>query len=206
MGRFVGVIFLDRRIQVTIRVPALNAQGGGRAPPHILPRNITALGRKAAALQHRFSMKARPGVAGGHHLDDPAQSPAVFGRVVAGEHIYRLEFFDFQRRGKSGGAVVGDRETVDDILRVVLGAPWVQHAVGFEQPARLGLHQFQHSAGRMRGSPVTQGFRAEVVDGAGAMRVQQGGRVSDQHGGFQGGDPERHLVVQGKFGADFQQD
>ncbi len=37
-------------------------------------------------------------------------------------------------------SIVGDRQAIDHILDLILRAPWVQDAVGLEQPSRFGVH------------------------------------------------------------------
>src|ERR1017187_10541585 len=62
----------------------------------------------------------------------------------------------------------------------------MQHGIGFEDPARLHVHQVHQAAARNRGLLLLDLLRAHRVSHAGTMRIDQGGGVGNQHFGGRG--------------------
>jgi hypothetical protein len=81
-------------------------------------------------------------------LDDAAHLAPILGGNAGGVDAHRLHVVGFNLRAEAWGAVVGERNAIDDKLRLVLRASRVQHRVAFIEPARLGVHEIlQRPAG-----------------------------------------------------------
>jgi hypothetical protein len=62
----------------------------------------------------------------------------------------------------------------------------MQHRIGFEEPSRLHVHQVHQAAARNRGLLLLDLLRAHRVIHAGAVRIDQRGRVGNHHFGGRG--------------------
>ena len=115
------------------------------------------------------------------HLDDAAQFAPVLGRVAGGAHVHRLNLIHVESRRVGGRAVVHHGKAVHHVLRVVLRAARVQHAVGLQQPTRLHLDQIEHCTPWHGGASVAQRFFPHVIRGRSAMRIEERGGIDDDN-------------------------
>src|SRR5712692_8222738 len=84
-GAAVGEIFLDRRIEVAIRVGKIRADTHRVASPAVLAHDVAAGRAETAARRHDAAVESLAGVARRDHFDDAAELPAVLGWVTASE-------------------------------------------------------------------------------------------------------------------------
>ena len=80
----------------------------------------------------------------------------------------------------------------------------MKHAVGFEQPARLRIHQVQDGPAGLRRAPVAQCVRSQVVERAGAVRIEQRIEIGYLHRRLDRRHPQGHAILERRLGADFQ--
>ena len=103
------------------------------------------------------------------------------------------------------GPVVGQRQTVDHELCLVLRSAGMQNAVGFEEPARLRVHQVgERSAGQRRRAPL-QRVGADAVRRRGLMQIHQRVAGGDRDLRLDGGQRHRDAIVRGQRGTNFHQ-
>ena len=119
------------------------AEANRRAPRDISAGEVGVLRCKGASLEHCFSVESSPGVLRGGHFDDSTKFSSVFGRIVCGKDFHRLKLFDLDSGGENRRTIIDDGDAVDDVLCVIFGSARMQNAVGFQQPTRLHIHQFQ---------------------------------------------------------------
>jgi hypothetical protein len=77
----------------------------------------------------------------GVELDDAAHLAAVLGGNAGGVDAHGLDVVGFNLGAEAGGAVVGERDAIDDELGLILRAARVQNGVAFVEPAGLRVHE-----------------------------------------------------------------
>ena len=148
----VGEILFDGRIEISIRrrqLPPATLKVVFAHPysPIASALLVSKLPTETEALPPNPCRRLRRG----DDLDHAAQLPAVLGRIAAGQDVHRMDVVGADLRREGGRAVVRQRQAVDDVLRLIFGAARMQNAVGFEQPARLRVHEVeQRPAGQRR--------------------------------------------------------
>ena len=91
-------------------------------------------------------MQPRRIILGRSDLDHAAQFSAVLSGKTGGHHTHGLGILRIQRWRKGRRAVFRHRRAINDVLNIVFGAAWMQNAVGFVQPAGLGVHNILNAA------------------------------------------------------------
>ena len=102
------------------------------------------------------------------------QFSAVLSWKVGCENGHRLDIVHLDRRRKGWRPVVGERYTIDYILGLIFRAARMQRAIRFQHRAGRCIHQFNGGTDRQREGCMSDRVRAHTIDGAGAMRVDQG--------------------------------
>src|SRR6266446_10232057 len=87
-GAAVGEVFLDRRVEITIRVREIGADTQRAASPSILAHCVAAGRAQTASRRHEATVESLAGIPGGDHFDDAPELPTVLGRVAAGEDTH----------------------------------------------------------------------------------------------------------------------
>ena len=201
----VRVVLDDRRIEIPIRPPRVGAPAHRVAFPPVARANRSADRVEAAAVDGCARVAARLALHFRDDVDDAAQLAAVFGWITGGHHAQRLHVVGIQIRQERRRSVVGQRNTVNQVLRLVLAAPRVQNAVGLDDPARLRAHQVgERSSGQCRRSR-SEGVCANAIDGARLMRIDEGVAGGHRHGCLHGRKVQHHAQVARNRGADVHQ-
>jgi len=102
------------------------------------------------------------------------QFSAVLSWKVGCENGHRLDIVHLDRRRKGWRPVVGEPYTIDYILGLIFRAARMQRAIRFQHRAGRCIHQFNGGTDRQREGCMSDRVRAHTIDGAGAMRVDQG--------------------------------
>ena len=84
-------------------------------------------------------MKAGLGILQGVDFDNAAHFAAVFSGNAGGVDAERLNVVGVNGGAEAGRAIVGERNTIDDKLGLVLGTARVEDGVAFVEPAGLGV-------------------------------------------------------------------
>jgi len=142
-------------------------------------------------------------VPGRIHFHDAPHLAAVLGGKIRRVNAHRLHVVSFDFRAKARGAIVHQRDSVNDELGLVLGATWVEDGVAFVEPPWLGVDEVLERAPGQGSHPILDHFRTNTVDVTCAMRIDQGIRVIYQNRGVCGGDAEFGRIVEGDLGTYF---
>ena len=118
-------------------------------------------------------MEAVAEVVGRVELDDAAHLATVFGGEVRGVDAHGVDVVGFDFGAEAGGAVVLQRNAIDDDLGLIFGAARVEHGVAFVQPAGLGVHEVLQGAAGDRAFAIFDLIGADAVDAAGAVRIDE---------------------------------
>ncbi len=178
----VGVIRFNRGIEIAIRARGIGTQGQGRPAPSLLYARIAARCREALAEARHLAVRALVTVRVGNDLNDATEFAAELGRVARSHNIHRLDVLGLDFRSERGRAVIRDRDAVHYVLNAVLRTAGVQHAVGFEQPSGLLIHERDHGAAGHRGAAIPDFFCAGEVGRSGSRRIDQ--RIGIRHDDF----------------------
>ena len=161
----------------------------------VLSGEKSAGGVETAALEIRADMKSGLLVAVAIDFDDAAEFPSVLGRVSGGANSHGLELVDPERLCERGRAVVEERDAIDHVLHLVLGAARVKDTVGFEQPAGFSVHHFEDRSAGPGGGAVAELILADVINQRGAGIEQRCG-IAYSDGGFDRCDAERDAAFE----------
>ena len=162
---------------------AAGAGAEGVLAPAILASGEGVCGVEAAARESTTSpWKPGCGLLKSVELDDAAHLAAVLGGEAGGVDAHRLEVVGFNLRAEAGRAIVGEGDAVDDELGLVLGAARMQDGVAFVEPAGLGVDEILQGTAGDGAEPVLDGIRADLVDGAGLVGIDQRTRCVDCDG------------------------
>jgi hypothetical protein len=144
----VGEVVGDRRIEIAAGARGRPAHGNRALHPAVGRARGAAAGGETAGSHVGAAMPAAVDVLRGRHFDHAAKLAAVLGREISQEHVHRLEIalLDLRREGRR--AVLVHRDAVEYEERLVLGAARMQHAVGFHQPAGLGVDETEQTPAR----------------------------------------------------------
>ena len=74
-------------------------------------------------------------------------------------HIVRLDL-----RTRAWRAIAGQRNAVDDKLRLIFGAAYMRHSIAFIQLARLRIHQIRHRSSRSRADAALKELRSNLAE------------------------------------------
>lgn len=146
VGAGVGEILEDGRVEVAVCGGAVYGNSEEVFIPGILSKEIAIGSGKAAAGSDEFAVEALAIVAGGFDFDDATQFAAVLGGKAGGVNGEGLHVVAFDFYAKAGGAVVGERNAVDDELSLILGTAGVEDGTAFEEPAGLGINKVDERA------------------------------------------------------------
>ncbi len=120
---------------------------------------------------------------------------------VEGEGV---EVVGFDFGAEAGRAVVDEGDAVEDELGLVLGAAGVEDGVAFVEPAGLGVDEVLDGAAGEGGDALLDLRGADLLDGVGAVGVDERGGGGDLDGGVGAGEGEREGALGGERGADFE--
>ena len=93
-------------------------------------------------------MQACVGIALGIELHHPAHFSSVLRGKAGGVDAHRIQIIGPNLRTKAWGAIVSERNSVNDELRLIFRAAWMQHRIPFVEPSRLGVHEILHRSAR----------------------------------------------------------
>ncbi len=74
-------------------------------------------------------------------LDDAAHFASVVGGNAGGVDAHGLDVVGFDFGAEAGGAIVGERNAIDDELGLVFRAARVENGVALIEPAGLGVDE-----------------------------------------------------------------
>ena len=101
---------------------------------------------------------------------------AKFGGNAGGINAQGFDVIGFDLRAEAGRAIVGKRNSVDHKLRLVFRSARMEHRIAFVEPAGLRIHQILQGAAGQRGRSILNGVRADLINGTGAIRINQRSR------------------------------
>ena len=146
------------------------------------PLAKASCGVEAAAGEDDFSVKAGLCILDSVELDDAAHFAAVVGGNAGGIDGHRLDVVGFEFGTEAGGAIVGEGDAIDDELSLVLGATGMEDGVALVEPAGLGVDEVLQGAAGNGAEPMLDGIRANLIDGAGLVGIDEGTRRVDGDG------------------------
>ena len=124
-------------------------------------------------------METFPAVSRGIDLDDAAHLPSVLGRNAGGVNAHRLDVVRFNLGPGTWRTVIGQWNSVDHELRLVFRSSRMEDRIALIKPSRLRVHQVLQGTPRERGDSICNRLGADLVDGANAIRVDEGILVAD---------------------------
>src|SRR5205807_6500367 len=103
-------------------------------------------GIETAAGENRLAVETGLGVAQSVDLDYASHLASVLGGDAGGVDGERVDVIGFELGAEAGGAVVGERDAVDDELSLILGAARMEHGIAFVEPSRLRVDEIGKGA------------------------------------------------------------
>ena len=76
-----------------------------------------------------------------------------------------MELLNIDGLRKSRRTIVVKRNTVNDILNIVFGTPWMERPIRFQKPTRLHVHQIHDRAVGRRRRAIFQRLMRNVLRG-----------------------------------------
>ncbi len=118
----------------------------GAGSEYIRAPRVLALGKSGGRIEtasgkHNLPVKARLRVAQRVHLNHAAHFPSIFGRKPGGVDPDRLHIVSFDLRPEARGSIVGQRNSIDHKLRLILRVARMQDGVALVEPSRLRVHK-----------------------------------------------------------------
>ncbi len=200
----VGEITQHGRIEIAVREGSANIGAEGVVTPAVLRRSHAVGGAEAAAGRDHFPVQPLGKILERVDLHHAAELSAVFRRVVRGHDGDGVHFTCFHFRREGGRAIVGERNAIHHELSLIFGAARVQYAIGFEQPARFGIHQVNDRASGKRDGAVLYGVLINAIHRAGAVRIDQRFGVLHNHRSVHRRHAKRHMQVDRNRGANLE--
>ena len=143
------------RIEVPVGGAPLNSDRQFSATARVLVRERADARHIAPALHIERGPVSADGAPSRVKCDHASQPPAVFGRDARSKDCDCLELGVLERRREGYRAVVVQGHAVDYVLRIVLGPPWVEHGIGFQQPSG-------HRRDHVDGTPAQSGSQGPL--------------------------------------------
>lgn len=81
----------------------------------------------------------------------------------------------------------------------------MENGIAFVEPTRLGVDEVLQGAARKRRGTLGDGLLVEMIDGTGAVGIEEGALGGDVHGRADGGNAELYDVLGGECGMDFDE-
>jgi hypothetical protein len=104
-------------------------------------------------------------------LDDAAHLAPVFSGDSCGVDGEGVDVVGFEFGTQAGGAVVGERDTVNDELSLIFRAAGMKDGAALVEPAGLGVDEIGKGTARRRCWAIGYSFRVEVIDGGRAFGI-----------------------------------
>ena len=102
-----------------------------------------------------------------------AHLSAVFGGNAGGVDGKRVDIISFDFGAGTGRTIVGERDSVNHELGLILGAAGMENGVAFVEPAGLGVDEIWKRAARERCRPLGYCFGVDVVDGGDTFGIEK---------------------------------
>ena len=201
----IGVVLRDYGIQITRGHIAGGAGAEGVRSPSVLSAGEGSGGIEAAAGKDYLAVQAGVSVVGSVEFDDAAHFAAVLGGNSGGVDGKGVDVIGFDFGTEAGGAIVGEGNTIDNVLSLIFRAAGVENGAAFEEPSRLGVDEVGERAAGEGSWTVGNSPGVEMVDGGGALGIEQGGFGGDVDGSAEGGDIQFDEIVGGERGMNFDQ-
>src|SRR5271165_637251 len=201
----VSEVLQHGRIEKAVGAGRIHGETEDVPAVEITGTEVSIPGVETASAQNRSTVQPARGIAVTRSFDHASNLAAKFGWNPRGVGLDRLHIVQVIRGRKSRGPVVQDRESIDDVLRVVFGTSRMQHSVGLEQPARLRLDNVNRLAPRSSGCPIPQRGRAKLVNVAHVGGIEERVRIFDFNRLRNRSDRERDGQSLRKLRADFDQ-
>ncbi len=200
----VGIILWDNGIEIVIGHAAAGACAENIFVPSVLRFDESARGVKTASGKNSLSVQTRLRILKGVDFDDSAHFAAIFGGNTRGIDAHGLDVVGLNFRAKTGRAVVGEGNAIDDELGLIFRAARMQNSIAFVEPAGLGIDEVLQRASGDGTETVLELIRAKLTDGAGLVRIDKDIGGVDFHGLGYRVETELDGVLQGECGMDVE--
>ncbi len=140
-GARVRKIFRHHGIQVPAGHAAVGAHAERVLPPDVLRLRESSAGIKTSAGYNYVSVKSGRNVSLRIHFDHAAHLSSVLGGKSRGVDGHRVHVIGFDFRPEAGRAIVGERNSIHNELRLVLGPARVQDGISLVKPSGLRIHE-----------------------------------------------------------------
>ena len=158
------------------------AGADGVFAPCILAAGEAACGVEASTGSDQVAMEPGLLILDRVELNDAAHFAPVLGGNAGGVDAHGLDVVGFDFRSEAGGAVIGERNAVDDELRLVLRAARVENRVAFIEPARLRVDEILQGPAGDGTEAMLDYIGANLTYGAGLAGVDQSVLRFDRNG------------------------
>ncbi len=178
----IRIVLRDHGIQIMVAHAAAGARANGILAPDILPLREDSGRIETSSRKHHVAMEARLHILERVDLNYASHFAAIFRGDARGIDGYGLHVIGFQLGPEAGRTVVGQRDSIDYELRLILRAARMQHGVAFVEPARLIVDEILHGASRNGGDAVLNFLQPDLADRASLVGIDEGiGSVDVDH-------------------------